>query len=62
MYAIRSYYATAYGVDLTGIARASGLKVVDEVTDMAGVGALAARLHAMGFPNPGPAGGPSARA
>lgn len=42
--------ATAYGVDLTGIARASGLTVVDEITDMAGVEALATRLQTMGGP------------
>ncbi len=38
--------ATAYGTDLTAIARASGMNTIDEITDMAGVDALAARLHA----------------
>ncbi len=38
--------ATAHGTDLTAIARASGMSVVDEITDMAGVEALAVRLHA----------------
>lgn len=42
--------ATAHGADLTGIARASGMNTVDEITDMAGVDALAARLHAGGGP------------
>ena len=38
--------ATAHGTDLTGIARASGMHAVDEITAMAAVDALAARLHA----------------
>lgn len=38
--------ATAHGTDLTGIAAASGMNTVDEITDMAGVDALAKRLHA----------------
>jgi len=42
--------ATAHGTDLTGIARASGMNTVDEITGMAGVDALAARLHAGGGP------------
>ncbi len=42
--------ATAHGTDLTAIARASGMNTVDEITDMAGVDALAARLHAGGGP------------
>ncbi len=37
--------ATAHGTDLTAIARASGMNVVDEIANMAGVNALAARLH-----------------
>ena len=37
--------ATAHGTDLTAIARASRMNTVDEITDMASVGALAARLH-----------------
>jgi thiamine pyrophosphate-dependent acetolactate synthase large subunit-like protein len=42
--------ATAHGTDLTAIAGASGMNTVDEITDMAGVDALAARLHAGGGP------------
>jgi thiamine pyrophosphate-dependent acetolactate synthase large subunit-like protein len=42
--------ATAYGTDLTGIARASGMNTVDEITKIAGVDALAARLHASDGP------------
>ena len=42
--------ATAHGTDLTGIARACGINTVDEITDMAGVDALAARLHTGGGP------------
>jgi thiamine pyrophosphate-dependent acetolactate synthase large subunit-like protein len=42
--------ATAHGTDLTAIASASGMNTVDEITDMAGVDALAARLHAGGGP------------
>jgi len=42
--------ATAHGTDLTAIARASGMNTVDEITGMAGVDALAARLHAGGGP------------
>ena len=38
--------ATAHGTDLTAIARASGMKAVDQVNDMTGVEALAMRLHA----------------
>ena len=38
--------ATAHGTDLTGIARASGMHAVDEITAMAAVDALGARLHA----------------
>ncbi len=38
--------ATAHGTDLTAVARACRLNAVDEVADMAGVEALAARLHA----------------
>ena len=38
--------ATAHGADLTAIARASRMNAVDEITDMAGVDALATRLHA----------------
>ena len=42
--------ATAHGTDLTAIARASGMNTVDEITDMAGVDAMAARLRAGGGP------------
>ena len=42
--------ATAHGTDLTAVASASGMNTVDEITDMAGVDALAARLHAGGGP------------
>ena len=42
--------ATAHGTDLTGIASASGMNTVEEITDMTGVDALAARLHAGGRP------------
>ncbi len=42
--------ATAYGTDLTGIARASGMNTVDEITKISGVDALAARLHTSGGP------------
>lgn len=42
--------ATAHGADLTAIARACGMNAVDEITEMAGVEALAARLHAGGGP------------
>lgn len=42
--------ATAHGADLTGIASASGMNTVEEITDMTGVDALAARLHAGGGP------------
>lgn len=42
--------ATAHGTDLTAIARASRMNAVDEITDMAGVDALAERLHAGGGP------------
>ena len=38
--------ATAHGTDLTVIACACRMNAVDEITDMAGVDALAARLHA----------------
>jgi len=42
--------ATAHGIDLTGIARSCGLTVVNEITEMAGVEALAGRLQAGGGP------------
>lgn len=42
--------ATAHGTDLSAIARASRMNAVDEITDMAGVDALAERLHAGGGP------------
>jgi len=42
--------ATALGTDLTAIARACGLNAVDQIADMAGVEALAARLHTGGGP------------
>ena len=42
--------ATAHGTDLTAIARACRMNAVDEITDMAGVDALAERLHAGGGP------------
>ena len=42
--------APAYGTDLTGIARASGMNTVDEITKISGVDALAARLHTSGGP------------
>lgn len=42
--------ATAHGTDLTAIARACRMNAADEITAMAGVDALAARLHAGGGP------------
>lgn len=42
--------ATAYGADLTGIAKASRMKTVDEITDMAGVESLAIQIHAHSGP------------
>lgn len=42
--------ATAHGVDLSGIARASGLDAMDDIRDMNAVGTLAGRLQRMEGP------------
>ncbi len=42
--------ATAHGIDLSGIARASGFEAMDDIRDMNAVGTLAARLHRMEGP------------